>query len=646
MLPAPDLDDRHFQNLVDDARRLVRERFPEWSDHNISDPGITLIEAVATMVDQLIYRLNRVPERNYLKFLDLLGLELRPASTARTRVTFWLSAPQPQTVEVRADTEISTVRTDIAEPIVFSTERGLSIIPCSRERVFAAPAGTDPRDRTLSLGNTGFDCFAATPQPDDALLVELSNPVPSCAVMLRITCPVAGAGVDPRRPPLQWEATTERGWVACDVGLDETGGFNQPGDVIVHMPDDHIRSTVAGKRGAWLRCRVVDAIPGQPTYKRSPHIDAVTAQTVGGTVGARHSQGVVGEVLGISDGSVAQRFSLHQRPVVPTDGLRVSVSDGAESSVWTAVDDFAECGPDDKVFHLDTVSGEITFGPAVRESDGSLRCFGAIPRKGAVIGVDEYRIGGGAAGNVGVGQLRVLKTSVPFVSRVENRVAAVGGAQAETIEELKLRGPVVLRSRGRAVTAEDFEELTRQAAPEIARVHCLPAGDDAPGVVRLLVVPHVAEDAEGEIRLHDLTPSTEVLDTIAAYLDRRRLIGTRLLIEPPLYIGVTIVVSVSASLGFDRQTVKRDVLRHLYRLLHPVRGGRSGVGWPVGRALGAPDITAAIADVPGVDLGQEVMVDLYPVNPATGRRGQESTDRLTLPPTGLFLSHQHQVRVI
>ncbi|MFW0784704.1 putative baseplate assembly protein [Gordonia sp. CPCC 206044] len=646
MLPAPDLDDRHFQTLVDDARRLVRERFPEWSDHNISDPGITLIEAVATMVDQLIYRLNRVPDRNYLKFLDLLGLEMRPASTARTRVTFWLSAPQPQTVEVRTDTEVGTVRTDIAESVVFSTERNLAIVPCSAERVFAAPAGTPPTDRSLSLGHGGFDCFAATPRPDDALLIELSAPVPSCAVLLRFTCRVAGVGVDPRHPPLQWEALTGHGWVPCDLGLDETGGLNEPGDVVVHLPDDHARAVVAGNRGAWLRCRVVDAIAGQSAYSRSPHIEAVSAQTIGGTVGAAHSQGVSGEVLGISDGTVAQRFSLHQGPVVPSDELTVSVSDGGTRATWTAVEDFADCGPDDQVFHLDAVSGEIVFGPAIREADGSLRSYGAVPGKGAVVGVDEYRIGGGARGNVGVGQIRVLKTSVPFVSRVENRVAAVGGAQAETIDELKLRGPVVLRSRGRAVTAEDFEELTRQAAPEIARAHCLPADETGAGSVRLLVVPHVASDAEGQIRLHDLTPSPDTLAAIAEHLERRRLIGTRLLVEPPRYIGVTVLVRVTAAVGFERQAVAADVTVRLYRLLHPVYGGRSGNGWTVGRSLGEPDIAAAVADVPGVDMGQDVSVELFAVNPATGRRSPEPTDRLSLPPNGLFLSHQHQVRVV
>ncbi|HLY84750.1 MAG TPA: putative baseplate assembly protein, partial [Acidimicrobiales bacterium] len=92
-LPVPNLDDRHFQDLVDDAKRLVQRRCPEWTDHNVSDPGVTLIEAVAFVTDQLIYRLNRVPDRLYVKFLELIGVRLLPPTPAAAPLTFWLSAP-------------------------------------------------------------------------------------------------------------------------------------------------------------------------------------------------------------------------------------------------------------------------------------------------------------------------------------------------------------------------------------------------------------------------------------------------------------------------------------------------------------------------------------------------------------------------
>src|SRR5216683_2657820 len=104
-LPVPNLDDRRFQDLVDDAKRLIQQRCPEWTDHNVSDPGVTLVETFAYVVDQLLYRLNRTPDRNYVKFLELIGVRLFPASPAKAGVTFWLSAPQRTTVDIPAGTE-------------------------------------------------------------------------------------------------------------------------------------------------------------------------------------------------------------------------------------------------------------------------------------------------------------------------------------------------------------------------------------------------------------------------------------------------------------------------------------------------------------------------------------------------------------
>lgn len=87
-LPSPNLDDRRFQQFVDDAKRYIQQRAPEWTDHNVSDPGVTLVETVAHMADQIVYRLNRVPEKNHLAFLDLVGITLfprpPPAPTSRS----------------------------------------------------------------------------------------------------------------------------------------------------------------------------------------------------------------------------------------------------------------------------------------------------------------------------------------------------------------------------------------------------------------------------------------------------------------------------------------------------------------------------------------------------------------------------------
>ena len=79
-LPTPRLDDRTFQELVDEAKRNVQRRCPEWTNHNVSDPGVTLIETFAWMTDMLLYRLNRVPDRLYVKFLELRRRAAVPAA--------------------------------------------------------------------------------------------------------------------------------------------------------------------------------------------------------------------------------------------------------------------------------------------------------------------------------------------------------------------------------------------------------------------------------------------------------------------------------------------------------------------------------------------------------------------------------------
>ncbi len=644
MLPAPNLDDRGFQDLVDDAKRLVQQRCPTWTDHNVSDPGVTLIEAVAQMVDQLIYRLNRVPDRNYIKFLELIGVELRPPAAARGSATFWLAAPQPQPVIVRSGSRVATPRTDVSDPVTFSTTDELAIVPCSFSRVATQPAKGTPTDTTAQIGRGGFPAFSQVPVVGDALLVGLSDAVPSCAVLLRLDCTVSGRGVDPRRPPLAWEAWTDNGWVACEQGPDQTGGLNKPGDLILHVPSGHRASVIARERAGWLRCRLVAALPGQQTYVESPTIVSVAAHTVGGTAPTVHAEEVLGEVIGRSDGTPAQRFALQRRPVVASDGpLAISVLAGDSVQQWSEVPHFAESGPDDRHFKIDAYAGEVEFGPAVRTADGGLRHYGAVPPAGAVLRLESYRTGGGRLGNVARGQVRVLKTSIPYVTRVENREAAIGGADAESLADAKARGPLLLRSRGRAVTVGDFEELARDAAPEAARVVCLPERDVANGV-RLLVVPHVAGNDLGRIERADLDPPWQTLDRISTRLDECRLVGTRLLVQGAEYVWLTVVVRLSARPGFDPGALRADVLRALYRLYEPLRGGPDGTGWPFGRAVQAPEVHAALATIPGVDMSRDVTVALYPAEPDTGTRMAQVT-RLELPATALVHSYDHQVRV-
>jgi predicted phage baseplate assembly protein len=644
-LPAPNLDDRRFQDLVDDAKRLIQRRIPEWTDHNVSDPGVTLVEAFAYLTDQLLYRINRVPERDYIRFLELIGVRLFPPTAAHAEVTLWLSAPPPETIRIPAGTQVGTVRTQSETSIVFSTTADLPIVTVSLERLASSIARNQVRDHSdqLALG-TGFYCFDTVPKAGDMLLVGLSEAAPSNAVTLRFGCRIEGVGVDPDDPPLAWEAWDGESWTACEVDSDSTGGLNRDGDVVLHVPAGHIASVVDRVRAGWIRARVTEPVDGQPRYSASPQIRSLTAFTIGGTVPAVNAELITDEIVGDAEGVPGSRFALRGRPVVPSDDpMTVEISDDAEGwQTWTQVANFATSGPDDRHFTLDAMAGEITFGPAVRLGDGALRRYGAVPDKGARIRVPAYRTGGGRRGNVARGTLSVLKSSIPYVARVENRRPAQGGVDGEDIESAKIRGPILLRTRDRAVTTEDFEHIAKEAAPEVARVRCVAAaGDGADGAVRVLIVPAVTSD-HGRIRFEQLVPAQATLERVTRRLDETRLVGTRVAVEPPVYRGVTVVARLRARPRVDPQRLQEDALAELYRYFHPTEGGQDGTGWPFGRPVHSGEVYAALQRLRGTELVEDVRV--FGADPVTGERGK-ATDRLEVERDALVFSYEHQVLV-
>ena len=641
-MKIPDLDDRRFQDLVDDAKRMVQERAPAWTDHNVSDPGVTLIETVAFMVDELFYRLNRVPDRLYVTFLDLIGVQLHPPAAAVAELVFRLAAPQQVVVTIPEGSEVGTRRVPESPPIVFATTADLAMPP--RELVATGTAPPGAGAPVVGAAGGRFAAFSETPQVGDAMLLGLDGAAPDCAVRFRFGCEVRGVGVDPRQPPIRWEGWSGTAWEACEVVEDGTGGLNRTGDVVVILPGTHTASLLAGVRAGWVRCRTIAPPSGFPFYSESPVITSVTAATIGGRVAALHAERIADEVVGLSEGVPGQRFALQRSPVVADrDPVVVEVADGAGWTEWTEVSDFAGAGPDDRVVTLDRAEGLLVFGPALRQRDGSLRHFGAVPPKGVPLRVRSYRTGGGAEGNVAAGTLTVLRRTIPFVAAVENRLPAHGGTAGETVDEAKRRAPVALRTRDRAVTVEDFESIAVDAAPGIARVRCAPASNSADaGLVRLLVVPTPIRDQQGRIPFESLDPPSELLAAIAERLDQRRLVGTRVLVEPPRFQGVTVITKLDARGGVDPEELSNRAADALYRYLDPVDGGPEGRGWPFGRPLVAGELFGVLQRLPGVELVEEVL--LFPADPVTGKRG-EQTGRIELAANALVFPFEHRVRV-
>ena len=200
------------------------------------------------------------------------------------------------------------------------------------------------------------------------------------------------------------------------------------------------------------------------------------------------------------------------------------------------------------------------------------------------------------------------------------------------------------RPRAAPSTAEDFEELARAAAPDAARVRCVAAGDGSDAsAVRLLVVPKMAPDSMGRLPDEELRrPPVELLQRIETHLDACRLIGTRLVVAPPVYHGITVVAQLSAQPPAQPDDVRRTAVRALYEYLSPLTGGPERNGWPFGRPVQAFDISAVLAAVPGVATVDEVLI--FPAELTTGQRG-EPAPRVNVGKNALVMSYQHQVRV-
>lgn len=646
-LPIPNLDDRRFQDFVDEAKRRIPRYCPSWTDHNVSDPGITLIELFAWMADQCLYRLNQVPDKNFIVFLDLIGVRLEPAHAATGDVTFTLSTRLERPMAISGGIEVATESGQGQEPVVVTTDRGLELIPAVLTTVLTSPDDRGFTDRSRVLNDqTAFDAFSTPPVPGNAFYLGFEDNLKAMAIVVDLDCAKAAIGIDPRRPPRAWEYWNGESWQALDVGNDSTLGFNQRGEILIHVPYDAKKTQVDRQERFWIRCRVIPTQPGQPSYAAPPRIFGLNSYTIGGSVPATHAHSAGPEILGTSDGTPGQVFTLQNRPVLGRRADEVIEVGNDESwEAWKEVNNFATSGIADRHYTLEGRTGEVRFGPSVRRPDGSELPFGAIPPRGATIRMRRYRTGGGVVGNISAGRLSVLKTAIPYIASVTNRYAITGGTDPEGLDHAKLRGPQMLRTRFRAVTAEDYEYLALEATDSVARAYCLQAGEGdppvPPGTVRLLVVPSLPPGTDQPLE-DQLALAPANLQILYDYLNERRLLATRLEISAPSYVWATVEAQVRPLGKADPGRVVRDVERALYRFIHPLWGGPDGYGWPFGRPLTISEVYAVIQGVEGVAYATDVKLFAWK-GPKRKELGPAS-QILQLPPLGLFCSYQHNIR--
>ncbi len=643
-LPVTNLDDRRFQDIVDEAKRKIPTLLPEWTNHNVSDPGVALIELFAWMTEMTIFRLNQVPDVFYTHMLNLIGFEPFPATAARADVTFWLVGPVAQDVVVPAGTQVTTTGAT-GDTRVFTTLEPLVV---SQPEVIASltSAGNDAYQDVwddLRIDTGAVVCFPRVPvTPGDAFYLGFADSLAGNAIQLTVDANVEGIGVLPDNPPLAWQIWQGEAWIPVTVHRDTTGGLNRNGSIVMLVPNAHEPLTLGGNRAYWLRALLKAAEPDQPFYRASPQIRSLRADSIGGTTVAEHSERAPRTVVGTSSGRPDQTFKVDLVPVLPRAGderVLVIPASGAEQE-WDEVPDFLNSAEDDHHVMWDSTTGTIRFGPNIRYPDGSSRQHGAIPPEGARIAVSGYRYGGGAAGNVGPAALRTLRQTIPYVDRVENIEAARGGVDAETVANAKLRGPQTLRAGARAVTAADYERLAGQADPSIARVRCLPPV--TPGApIRLLIVPASKADPHAS-KLDDFALPAPMVDRVEQFLEHRRILGSTIRVATPYYQGVTVAALITARPGRPANLVRERALAALYQYINPLVGG-DGNGWAFDTDLNNSAIFQMLEVIEGVERVDEVL--LFEFDLRNGKRVGHGREVIKLEQDSLFISAKHQVVV-
>jgi predicted phage baseplate assembly protein len=432
------------------------------------------------------------------------------------------------------------------------------------------------------------------------------------------------------------------------------------------FPTDFREARKFGRKAYWIR-----ALYGDKTAAGSSDIAIPTITGIFlNTTWARQCETITGEIAGSSDGTSGQTFSLKKIPVISgsediwIDEFKtisaeertqikkeevyqvreVLDSEGNLTGFWVRwepIESILNASADDRSYEIDNVSGELTFGNGI---------YGKIPPTGADNITADYRSGGGKHGNLPAYEVKELKTSLPFLDKAFNPLAAGAGTDTETIEQLMVRGPYLVKHRNRAVTVEDFEKLAFRCSPGIARVKCLANMNERRepqnGSVTVIVIPQTEEEKP----MLSLLLQQKVEQCLQAHAAFTLVEPGHLKVIGPIYVEVSLEAAVAATSVHVVPLVENDCISRLKEFLNPLTGGYEQEGWEFGKIPCFSDFYALLEKIDGVDhvetfsvklrLEEDppIEVELSPDNPELGAD-------FRMPVYSLVCSGKHKVEV-
>ena len=598
-LESVQLDNLNWREMVEGIRgRIAALSGEQWTLHAPVDPGVTLLEVFAYLLEQRIYWLDQIPPALLNALLGLLGEELLPTQVATTLLNFQAENGQavlslPPGTEMRRE----------ADPhICFSTVSGLTLLPVTHVEL-----GTRDGDRTTDL-ERGWQVRlfpAIKTAAEFKLTLWFATRLPNIpvgeplALFFELDAPAAisphwsgDAAVNVSPPAmLHWQYSGAmpglRKMFTIDQIEDGTCGLRRSGVIRITIPQDWTPVAQDNQLGVayalWVSTKEV-------TFSAPPRLLGL----IPNVAIARHQCSVEGPFPDLET-EVRNWLAIPRRELQLPSDLPPPIEQSIELSLrerdgnlyrWYLTHDFARHGPEDRVFTVDRERKKIGFG------DGLTGRLPVLDKNADTLLQLRYLAGGGSTGNLGRNLTWTPAENLPI--RAVNPIPANGGAEPETATAARERTGASLHAIERAITAPDYVVLaTTTPGVAVRRAHaavgyhpdfpCTPV----PGVVTVFIVPDVPRRETvhaDDVYVAAPQPDPGMLHMVRTRLDERRLLTTEVYVLGVRYVPVSVAVTVTGNPD-DQSMIREQVEHDLASYLDPLIGGEFHTGWPFGEPV-------------------------------------------------------------
>jgi hypothetical protein len=553
---VPKLDDMEFEQLVEQGRGLIPRYAPQWTDHNLHDPGITLIDLIAWLVDQQIYRIDFVGDSLRAAFTRLMGIT--PRGPRPAEMLIWPKKEDGVLLrDLQAGTEVSSLDAPDAR---YTLAEGVRTVMCEIKEIFTWTNGVrKPLGTGLTAGRDPFDLMSARGGGPQMLELALDSPIPPIAADDGPVSLGFDLSWEAGNNPVEWDKLVLEQWdpkwkVWRSLGVenvnDGTEGLRKTGVVLFRpLPDSAVD-----------RFRLRLDLGFRPGKVR---INRIGLNVLPAHEGWNDPAGVIGRGTGLPD----QVVEMETINIVASDHDRMLVIKINETE-WKPRTDLMESGPEDEHYRL-TQEG-IVFGNGIN---------GKIVPLGAQIRMEPVRRTCGAEGAVSVG----LEWRIAGELYGTNVAASTPGRNPDGLKDLLARARQVSRTRQGMLTAESLQELLMAAGLGLLDVQVSPGrrpgldGCDVPGSRTVLILP------ERDPETWPNSSRERLREEVETVLEPLRLLGERLYVSPPIYLGVTLVMTLVVEADADVAEIRSKAEGIVHARLWDVRRREDVDPWPAGR---------------------------------------------------------------